>query len=415
MKLNANRERIKDRINMLSSLSERGIGVNRPTYSDSWKRAIAYLKEIMISIGMNVKLDPFGNLIGETQETNLKRKPVAIGSHIDTVTNGGAYDGAMGIVVALECMSLLRGNSIDLERPIHVIAFAEEEGSLFGIGCLGSRYMVGNKWKKDLLNIVDRNSITLKEHLLNLGTKDEFEGQFGWAAKKYHAFIEPHIEQGPYLEKWDKTIGIVNKVVAISRTKVTFHGKANHAGTTPMNYRKDASIGMARFILKVEEKGKALEDKIVATVGEVILKPNLHNVIPGTAQTVMEIRSADDDLLSEVKQNLKDIALHIGRELDLGVEISKDLIVPSQNFDNNILEILKKVCKKEDIKYAVIQSWAGHDAKIFAPFFPSAMIMVPSKDGISHSPNEFSKIDDIALATKVLIRSLDLLNVIRAS
>ncbi|MGI6423661.1 MAG: hydantoinase/carbamoylase family amidase [Tepidanaerobacteraceae bacterium] len=256
MKLTANRERIKRRIQELSLFSETKNSVSRPTYSVSWRKSLDYLKDIMCCLGMNVKLDPVGNLIGETEGfSDDDQKPIAVGSHLDSVINGGAYDGAMGIIVALECMSILRENNITINIPIHIIAFAEEEGSLFGIGCLGSRYMVGNGWGGDLLKIVDKSGISLEEHLISQGTIDAFQDQYGWAVKKYRAFIEPHVEQGPYLEKWGKKIGIVNKVVAINRTGISFYGEANHAGTTPMNNRKDASVGMSKFILKVQEKG----------------------------------------------------------------------------------------------------------------------------------------------------------------
>lgn len=401
-----NEERIYNRLSRLAEFTSIEGEITRQTWTKAWYESTGYIRKEMEKEGLEVRMDGIGNVIGIYNPKNLKIKPVGIGSHLDTVVNGGAFDGAAGIMAGLEVIASIRENQIEVKRPIEIIAFAEEEGGIFGKGCLGSDYMIGKTPLDQLRANRNEEDENIVEILAKFGLSEEkFVKDHGWASEYYQAFFEVHVEQGPTLEANEKSIGVVQGVVGISRVHVTFIGEANHAGTTPMAVRRDASVAMADFVKEVWNHGQKMNGKLVATTGNIKIWPNQHNVIPGKSNIILELRGDNDDTIMSSMTLLKEKARDIAGRYDVDVEFSKDVYTPVIVFEKEVLEKLKHhTSGMKDVQD--IFSWAGHDAKILAEKSDVAMLFVPSVGGVSHSPKEYSREEDLAKAVGILILTL---------
>lgn len=377
--------------------------ITRQTFSGAWEDAIHLISDHMQQLSMDVHIDGFGNLVGVYNPARLMEKPIGIGSHIDTVVNGGAYDGAIGIVVGLEIVRMLQEQDIRLPYPIEVIAFAEEEGGVFGKGCMGSEYITGNTSLEELDRFTDGEGIGPRERTNAVALeKAAYGSDFGWGKDHFHAFFEVHAEQGAVLQETNKQIGIVEGVVGILRSEVTFLGQANHAGTTLMNRRRDAMVALSDFISQAYQYGLSRNGRLVVTNGKINVFPNLHNVVPGKASSVMEMRAETDYEIQLALRQLEDTARSIAESYQVSVTFSEPVYVKPIQFDQGLLDIQAKASDgKEGVAH--IFSWAGHDAKLMAKITPSTMLFVPSKEGLSHCPEEFSDPEDIAAAADLLL------------
>ncbi len=392
-------------IHNIASITEYDGEITRRTFSPAWQQSLKYIRTEMEKQSMITHIDAFGNLVGRyipEKGWNGIKKPLAIGSHIDTVRNGGAFDGVVGIVAGLEAVSRIRKGNIYIDRPIDVIAFSEEEGSVFGVGCLGSRYATGNIKLEEIEKLISKDGKTFEKVAEEAGfSLKAMADDIGWLNGCYDSFLEVHVEQGNRLEANKKQIGIVKGIVAISRFSVRFSGEANHAGTTAMDKRKDALVAASDFVVKVSEYGRKMWPKLVATTGSCDVFPNQQNVIPGIVNLTVELRSNDDGFIEKGMAELKKEAQVSGIKYGVEVQMLNETIIPVQYMSEDVINKLSKL-NAEDNSMSIF-SWAGHDAKILAKYMETGMLFVPSRQGKSHCSDEYTSLQDILCASELLV------------
>ncbi len=387
----------------ITSYGESNQGINRIAYSEEEQRALEYLKEIALVNQLLVKKDAIGNLIIRRKGIDESLPIVAMGSHIDSVYNGGKFDGVIGVVAGLEILFSLNDASIRTKRSIELIVFACEESARFGTATIGSKAMIGNLKKSELLKLKDKDEITFKDALNNLGLDLNQLSTVKRQATEFLSFIELHIEQGPILEEKNKDIGIVTGVAAPTRFKIIVLGEASHSGSTPMNYRKDALAGASEITLSLEEIAiKEAHYKTVATIGASNVYPGAMNVIPGQVELLVDIRSINRQSKFRVVEKFTRIVNEIckRRNLKFEIQLLSDEVPTLMN--ERIIEYTKEICETLNYSYQKIPSGAGHDAMNMASLCKTGMIFVSSRDGLSHNPNEFTKLNDIEKGIKVL-------------
>ncbi|WP_048602107.1 M20 family metallo-hydrolase [Rubeoparvulum massiliense] len=401
----------KDRIqNDLEQIAQFGKlpqgGVTRLALSDLDMKARTYFIEAMKQAKLDVRVDAVGNIYGR-REGKKNLPPVLLGSHLDTVPEGGNYDGIVGVTSALEVIRTLNDAGIITERPIEIINFTAEESSRFRASTIGSKAVKGAITSEKMHKMVDKEEISFYQALQNAGYHPEQLDAVKLAPGAYHAFIEMHIEQGPVLERLDKKIGIVTAIAAPTRMHITIEGKADHSGNTPMNMRQDALAGACEIILAIEEIAKAKAgEHTVGTVGDVSVKPGAMNVIPGEVQLWVDIR----DIALEDKKKAVQLLLEKLDEVaqQRGLKVKYEMLsdeVPVQ-LCPRIIQSIQAVTEKLNYPYHVMHSGAGHDAMNLVPITDVGMIFVPSQAGISHNIAEFTAIDDIALGANVLLHTV---------
>ncbi len=389
--LKSNGERMLGRIKKIASFSDDANMITRLTYSKSWVECINWLSGVMKEEGMQVRMDSFGNLIGLYNPFDSKKKPVAIASHIDTVKNAGAYDGVAGIVVGLEIVSMLKENNIVPKRPIEVIATADEEGAICQKGYFGARFMTGMMSIKEVLsykNIENKNLIALQKES-GIFDNNKFGEDIGWAKDYYDSFYEVHIEQGDVLHKANMEIGVVKGVVGIGRIGFEYYGEADHAGPTSMSGRKDSLVASSDAITKIWELAQKHNNRAVITIGRITNSPNIHNVISDLTSFIVDYRSDDDNLSHELAKNVIEICNEVSNKYGVNCSINKNIYTPVKLFNDKLIGEIEQLNIPKSMK---LFSWAGHDAKAFAEIVPTAMIFMPSVNGKSHSPLEYTEI-----------------------
>ena len=395
--LEADSQRMESRIQKLAEFGASDTGSQRVAFSDADAEARDYFKALMREAGLAVQADFAGNLIGRRDGRDNDLPPILFGSHLDTVPSGGAYDGMLGSVAALEVMELLKSNGITTLHPLEMIVFTDEEG-----GLTGSRALIG-ELGSDALKVKSHSGKTIAEGIKFLGGDPSRLSEMKLSKGDLKAFLELHIEQGAVLENEEIDIGIVEGIVGIEWWDVTIEGSANHAGTTPMNLRQDAVIAGSMFALAVNEIVNSFEGQQVATVGRFRAEPGAPNVIPGKADLSLEIRDLSADKILKVFREIEKRAAAIAEET--GTTISFDHVdvaaVPALT-DPNIKALIEASAKKLGLSYKYMPSGAGHDAQDMAKVTPTGMIFVPSRGGISHSPKEFTSAEDMANGASVL-------------
>lgn len=398
-----NGNRLNKHIEELATIggTENG-GVTRFSYSETEREANELVKQYMESAGLTVEEDAVGNVIGSLDgDKNLP--VIIIGSHIDTVPDGGKYDGALGVLTAIEVIHSLTEKGERLNHPVKVISFKDEEGSRFGFGMIGSRAAAGILTEADLEH-TDDNGITIKQAMEDAGLKHtNFQQAIIDNIKLY---LEVHIEQGKILESNEMPVGNVTGIAGPLWLEFTLKGLAEHAGTTPMNQRQDALVG-ASIIISEIEKIASRTDTTVATVGKLNVKPNGTNVIPGEVQWNVDIRDIDEAKRDVVEEQIRTFANQVADERGLELTINELQRVEPVLCDSRIQEAIKKSIQEEvDVEAISLPSGAGHDGMQFKHVAPIGMIFVRSKDGISHNPKEFTSEEDIEKAGNVLYRTL---------
>lgn len=397
-----NQDRLEDRI---FNLAEFGLQENgeteRVAFSDADIDARNWVIKTLKGFGMEVKVDAAGNIIGTRQGTDSSKKPIAFGSHIDRVPNGGNYDGCVGSMAVLEVIETLNENNIKTKHPLEVIIFPNEEG-----GVMGSRAMAGNLGKS-ALSVVNSTGYSMGEGIMRIGgdtTKlDEAKREKGSLA----AFLELHIEQGGKLEKENLDIGVVEGIVGLNWWDVVFTGFANHAGTTPMNARQDALLAAAKYIVTVNEITNSFEGTQVGTVGRIKAQPGAPNVIPGKVTASLEIRDLSLEVIKKVYQAIKKKTEEIAAASNVSVEfLPLDTTAEPALTDTSIQKEIETSAQALGLSHQYMPSGAGHDAQDISRFTPVGMIFVPSKGGISHSPKEFTSAEDMANGANVLLHSI---------
>jgi allantoate deiminase len=349
-----------------------------------------YLRARMQELGMQVHVDAAGNLRGLWQSQNASGKRLVMGSHIDTVPDAGAYDGVLGVVVALEWVRIAK----ELKFPINieVIAFSEEEGVRFGVPFIGSRAVAG-RFDEDILEAKDSDGVTLEAAIRAFGLDP---GLIGKAAldKDAVGFVEVHIEQGPVLESESLSVALVTAIVGQTRLTFEFIGHANHAGTTPMRLRHDALAAAAEWIAKVETLALAT-DGLVATVGKVVVEPNAGNVVPGAVKVSLDVRHAIDSTRKEAIEKLIESADAIAARRSLTVKRTRQMDQPAVPMDERLTSFLADAIEAIGLPVKMMSSGAGHDAMVMAARVPTAMLFLRSPGGISHHPAEAVLEEDV--------------------
>lgn len=354
----------------------------------------AHLRRRMESLGMAVHIDAAGNLRGRSQ---MPGKRLILGSHIDTVPDAGAYDGVLGVTLALECVDLALEMGLGL--ALEVIAFSEEEGVRFGVPFLGSRAIAG-RFDPALLALKDAAGITMEDAIRAYGLDP---GQIAAAAVDSDAlgFVEIHIEQGPVLEAENLSVAAVTGIVGQSRLTIELAGQANHAGTTPMHLRRDALAGAAEWIGAVEKLAKGT-DSLVATVGKIDATPNAANVIAGTALMTLDVRHLHDAIRLGAVNGLVEAANTIAARRGLAIQCTPQMDQPAVSMDERLTAYLADVMEAAGFPSKQMPSGAGHDAMVMAARIQTAMLFLRSPGGISHNPAEAVRMEDVEAALQVM-------------
>ena len=385
---------VMTRCDELARFSEVEGEITRTFLCEAMQETHAVLRTWMTAAGLRVRVDAAGNIVGRLPAEKPDAPVLLIGSHLDTVRNAGKYDGILGVLLGL---ALVESLGEPLPFHVDVIGFSEEEGVRFGVPFIGSRAVVG-KLDEGLLELADPSGINVRDAICAFGLEPADLSNAAYDPQQVLGFVEVHAEQGPRLAALSKPVGVVSAIAGATRARVSFTGKAGHAGTSPMNLRRDALTGAAEFVLEVEQLARGIPD-LVGTVGQLAVKPGAGNVIPGEAVLSLDVRHSEDGVRLEAVKNLKDKAVVTAEARDLGLNWNTLMNQKAVPMDGGLLELLKEAAG-EDVP--LMPSGAGHDAMILGEVVPAAMLFVRSPNGISHHPDELVLEEDVAVALEVL-------------
>jgi hydantoinase/carbamoylase family amidase len=378
--------------------------IQRWSFTPEYRATLDYFARELAALGFDVSEDAVGNFVARNRPPGT---PVfGLGSHCDSNRNGGKWDGTLGVVLALEVATL--SHELGLDLPLQVISFMEEESSGFNVPLLGSRIMAG--WVTDD-ELDAARAIDGGRPFMELAREAGYEPT-RWresvgALADLIGWIEPHIEQGPYL--WDSgdRIGLVEAIIGFAFGDVTVHGRASHAGGTPMDSRKDALVVAAESVVELERMAGGAGQGTVGTVGELHVRPGLVNAVPGEVQFSLDIRSTDPDAFLGVSRDILAFAEQAAGRRGMTVDYVERVVpVPPAIMDGRILDALEGALKATGEPYRRMPSRGGHDTSCVAAHKPAAMVFVPCRDGISHSPEELARPEDAALAAEVILSAV---------
>jgi beta-ureidopropionase / N-carbamoyl-L-amino-acid hydrolase len=397
-----NAQRLQEHIAGLSQFGANPEGgVSRLAFSDADIAGRAYVTKLMQGTGLTVRVDTAGNIIGRREGSDPNLPAIVLGSHTDSVPHGGNYDGDVGVLGAIEVVQRLQELRIRTRHPLEVVNFTDEEGGLVGSLAMSGRTKAGT------LDVMSSSGKTVREGLRAVGGDPDRLGEAQRPAIELKAYLELHIEQGGLLEQSGTDIGVVDGIVGIRWWDVTVTGMANHAGTTPMNQRRDALLSASEFVLAVNEVARTMPGRQVATVGRIRAEPGAPNVIPGRVVMALEIRDLDAAKMQLVFDTIRTKADEIAKsqqtpfafdEIDVGVE-------PAPT-DLRIRRVIADAATALGLTHQSMPSGAGHDAQDMAHITPTGMIFVPSVGGVSHSPKEYTSPNDMANGANVLLQSV---------
>ena len=379
-------------------------GYSRLVFGDAESGAVEYVAGVMRSVGLAVRTDAFGNVIGRLEGREAQAPAVATGSHLDTVPEGGNFDGVVGVVAGLGAVLRLK-QSAPLRHPLEVIVFRGEESSRFSVGTLGSKAMAGIAvdWPK----LRDQGGTTLSDALAARGLGLDRIAEAKRRKGEIKAYVEMHIEQGPVLEDAGIPIGIVEAIAAPIRLRVVVEGMASHSGTTPMDKRRDALVAASRLVLAVQDVATKLADRrIVATVGVMKVLPGAINVVPGRVEMLVDVRGIEVGTLEAAARAVREAADAVAQQEHVSIHIetvSTEIPVP---MDAAVVRAIEDACGRLGVRYQRMPSGAGHDAMNMATIAPAGMIFIPCRNGISHNPAEFATPEAICTGMDVLTEAL---------
>ena len=383
-------------------------GVTRLGFSETDLAARGYVTALMKQSGLAVRVDPAGNIFGlRAGSENLPS--LLFGSHIDSVLHGGNFDGDVGSMGAIEVMRTLKDRDVKTRHPLEAVIWANEEGNHFGIGTLGSGVAAGSLGP-EILQIKDEHGLTLADWLRRYGQNPAHLTDARIPRGALAAYLELHIEQGPNLYETKVPIGVVQGIVGIKRWDCIVTGFANHAGTTPMNRRKDALAAASKDVLAVRDVVRAEEGSQVGTVGYVKVAPGAVNVIPGRVEFPVELRDLDAAKTDRMWEHIQQRFAETDKAENVETRCTLTDHSEPARADSALQVAIRDSAKSLGLPTTDLPSLAGQDAQEIARIAPMAMIFVPSKDGISHSPKEFTSWQDVANGTEVLYRSILLLD-----
>ncbi|WP_243300418.1 M20 family metallo-hydrolase [Bacillus litorisediminis] len=392
------------RLNLVESM-EQPDGFTRLGYTESETEAIRVFEKLATDLGLTLRHDAAGNVIARWDGSIPDLPAVSVGSHLDTVASGGGYDGVAGVLCGLGAVKLLQDAGFKPTHPIEVICFRSEESSRFGISTIGSKAMAG-LLDLEIGSVKDSEGTTIQEAVEKMGLD---WGQFPNAERsrqEIKSFVELHIEQGQILEESGKDFGVVQGIACPIRLKVQAVGQAGHTGTTPMNRRQDALVAVSPLISFVSETAKELSEAgevpVVATVGTIEAKPNVMTVIPGVVEVGIDIRSVADSLKNEVAERIRRKCEELEKQFQVKFSVSTLVHNPSVLLDPGVQKKLDKAGEDAGFTGMRMNSGAGHDVMNMAAKWPSGLIFIPCKAGLSHHPDEYTTVDDLKMGTEVL-------------
>ncbi len=383
---------------------ERGYGRTVLTGSDADRKAREYLVEQLEALGMDVRVDAVGNIAGRwtPESADPDVAPIAAGSHLDSVPHGGIFDGPLGVYSAVEAVRAMQDAGVEPERPIEVVSFTEEEGQRFEVGTLGSSVAVGDTEIEEALALTDDSGTTLETHLENTG----FRGEGALDVAGWDAWFEIHVEQSTTLEDADVPVGIVTAITGITNCSVEIVGAADHAGGTHMDDRSDALLAASEFVQEVNEIAHEIVETesefAVATVGNMEIEPNARNVVAGRVAISTDFRDTDRDVMDEIVDRADKSLARIEKQHELTAELDNYRTIDPAHMTDRCLEALREAGERRGIETMELPSGGGHDSMKVARVTDAGMLFAPSRDGISHSPLEWTDWEDCARTADVL-------------
>lgn len=390
---------VMQRCDELGRISQAPDCLDRRYLTPEHKAANTLLSHWLQQAGMHTWQDAAGNLFGRYQSPNSNAKTLLIGSHLDTVPNGGKYDGMLGVVAPITLLGALHAQKVTLPFHIDVVGFGDEEGTRFGSTLLGSRALTG-QWPDEWCDLVDEKGVTLAQAMQHFGLDFQNISHAKLPAQNLLGYLELHIEQGPVLEQAQQPVGVVSAIAGAKRFQITVTGMAGHAGTVPMPLRQDALCAASEMILAIE--ACAQDHGIVATVGQINNRPNGVNVIAGTTQFSLDIRSADDKLRDQALTQIVNRIQTIADTRQVILQWQQTHSANAVQCDTKLQTMLSNSIKKTGYSPLTLPSGAGHDAMEIASLCPIAMLFMRCDKGISHHPDEAILASDVAIALQVL-------------
>jgi allantoate deiminase len=386
----------------LATISQDPTALTRPFATPAMARANALVGRWMREAGLGVHVDAAGNLVGRLQGEDPRAGTLLLGSHLDTVRDAGAFDGPLGVLCAIACVHELRAAGVRLPASVEVIGFSDEEGMRFGTAYLGSRAVAGD-FGAELLDLTDEAGITLAEALRAFGGDPKAIGGASRRGERLLGYCEVHMEQGPLLEQRDQPLAVVSAIAGATRAEARFSGRAGHAGTVPMDLRRDALCAAAEWVSAVEIAATEVPG-LLATVGRLSVGPGAANVVPGSAFATLDVRHGDDGVRAGAAGALLAAAEAAGARRGVAIDWRVRLENPATVMDPALSAMLAEAMDDLGLQAASLTSGAGHDAVALAPLTEVAMLFVRCAGGVSHHPAESVAEEDIALALGVLER-----------
>lgn len=403
-----NAERLWNRLEALARITDPDRPYTRRSFSPLHIEGRSWLRDEFTAAGLSVSLDTAANLIGRREGTGKGLPPILAGSHSDSVPDGGRFDGMAGLLSALEAAQSLKDNGVTLRHPLEVVDFLAEEPSIFGMSCIGSRIMGGHLTRENL-GITEPGGETLADAIRRMGGDPDRLDEAVRPAGSVAAYAELHIEQGLRLQNANIPIGIVTGIVGITRYSVTIEGRADHSGNTPMDLRVDALAAAARLVLRVEQEARALNGDgvyFVATVGQLTVRPNATNIVPGRVEMAIELRSDSSDAREFFVGVMRGCIDDLVRETGVGMSFEPVSDADPAACDEVVRTAIRDACEARGIGHLALPSGAGHDAMHVAAAGPIGMIFIPCKDGRSHCPEEWVEPEQLAAGAEVLYETV---------
>ena len=403
-----NSKRFETNFNAISEFGAlKGGGLTRLAFSKEDLEARKFLINLIEKNGFKLKIDNVGNIYAIYDDgCEADAKPVCVGSHIDSVPNGGFYDGTLGVMAGLEALTAIKEAGIKLKRPLWLINFSCEESSRFKTATIGSKIISGKLSQQRLHELKDEDGISLFEAMSTAGFKPQNLDEAILKENSLHAYLELHIEQGPVLERSAISVGVVSGIAAPIRFEITIQGKADHSGATPMNMRSDALLAASHIIIAANKFAKN-KKTAVATVGYAHAKPGVLNVVPGEARLGVDLRDIDKKSLEELNLELRNFVDELSRELKFSYEIRELSSDEPVKLSEHAINLLEEEAAKLGVKTLTLPSGAGHDAMNLTKLASSVgMLFIPCVDGISHNTKEAINFKDAVSATKILTNAL---------
>jgi N-carbamoyl-L-amino-acid hydrolase len=379
-------------------------GVSRTAYSDADVAGRRYLVDLMKAAGLRPRIDPAGNIFGWRDGTAADSKPILFGSHIDSVPNGGNFDGDLGSLAALGALEALAASSIRTRHPLEMVVWAHEESFAFGRGLGCSRIAAGDVTPADMDEVW--NGMRRADAIRRIGGNPDRILDARRGKGSHHGYVELHIEQGGTLERAGVPIGVVEGIVAIDRYDVTITGVANHAGTTPIPERHDAMLAAAHLTIAVRDAATRTPGRQVATVGRIEVTPNSPNVIPGLVRLTVELRDLSTQTLAAMADDIRARARAIEESTKTTIAFKRLADVSPAVATPEVQSAIERAASSLSFQSMRLPSGAGHDAQMMARLGPMGMIFVPSVGGVSHSPKELTSWSDCANGADVLLRTV---------